>query len=177
MASLAPGLFAKYGNGIAKSGAEVSDFQLAMQSAKLSEAQACVLGAWLGGAPESAWKMPDTAWGALVGEWHTFRDTVEDVCKSTISVDSALQALKERDFELAKLVEAKAKGKAYKEQTNENENVVQDVKKIAENAKEALSFDVFGLKVTPKHLVVGGLVIAGLVVIVKVRSAMRKVVG
>lgn len=177
MASLAPKLFAKHGAGVPKNGAEVLDFQLAMQSAGLSEAQACVLGAWLGGAPESAWKTPDSALGWLTGEWHTARDTVADVCKSSIPVQAALKDLQQLDFELAKLVEAKAKGKAYKEQQNENENVVQDAEKIAEKAKEALSFDVFGLKVTPKHLVVGGLVVAGLVIAAKVYGATRKVVG
>lgn len=170
MASLAPGLFAKYGNGIAKSGAESSEFLQAMRSVGLSDDQACVLAAWLGGAPPEkfeSWKV----WN------YTHRQTAKEFCDADLDVADLLQELRKHDFELATLVEAKATQKQYIESKNEQRNVDEDVEKLKDKASKALTFNVLGLEVTPKNLGLAALAIVGLVIGVKVARAMRVVVG
>ena len=170
MASLAPGLFAKYGNGIAKSGAESSEFLQAMRSVGLSDDQACVLAAWLGGAP------PEKFDGWKVWEY-TPRQTAKEFCKADLDVQDLLQELRKRDFELATLVEAKATQKQYREAENEQRNVDEDVEKLKDKVSKALSLNVFGFEVTPKDLGIAVLGVAVVVIGVKVARAMRKVVG
>lgn len=170
MASLAPGLFAKYGNGIAKSGAESSEFLQAMRSVGLSDDQACVLAAWLGGAPPEkfdGWKV-----------WkYTPRQTAKEFCNADLDVQDLLQELRKHDFELATLVEAKATQKQYIESKNEQRNVDEDVEKLKDKVSKALTVGVFGFEVTPKDIGIALLGLAGIAVVVRFASSVRKVVG
>lgn len=170
MPGVAQQLFSQYGNGPAKNGAEVLAFVEAMKSAGLTDAEACVLGAWVGGAPAEHF--------AGYKFWNnTFRQTAPEACKTGVAVDVALAVLRKLDAKLAELVDAKAQNKQFKEDVNEAENVQQDIDKLKARASDALSFDLFGVQVTPAKLAAAALVVVGVVVAVRLVGTTRAVVG
>lgn len=134
----AKALALKYGPGPSKSAAQGADFQAVMLRAGLSEGQACVLTAWLGGvAPASSWK---PAW--LEGE------TAESACARSVSdppkVDDALAALMARAPIFGALVVTKAESKSLKDWQDLAANAYQATKLATKDAydgaKEAAKF-------------------------------------
>lgn len=129
---------AKYGPGPVKSAAIVADFQAEMRRVGLSEGQACVLGAWLGGYdPASSWK---PSW--LEGE------TAESQCARSVTnppkVDDALAALMARAPIFGALVVTKAESKSLKDWQDLAANAYQATKLATKDAydgaKEAAKF-------------------------------------
>lgn len=170
MALTAQQLFAKYGNGLAKSSMEVYDFLAAMRAAGLTEAEACVAGAWLGGAPPEkfeGWKFWD----------YTHRQTAKEACDTTVNVADAMQVLAKRDVQLFTLAKAKAEQKQWKEDKSEAENVDQDVAELKDRIGAKLSFDLAGITITPKDLAIGLAIVVTALIAWRAVSAVRAVAG
>ncbi len=164
MATRAQNLVSTYGTGPVKGAAEVMAFMEAMRDAGLTDKEACVVGAWLGGAP--AEHCPGyNPWDC------TFRQTAPEACDSNLEVSTCTARLNKLDAELAGLINAKATGQQWRQTQNEERNVQEDVAKLKEKASAALTFDVLGLSVTPKMLAVGGLVALGALVVWRVAKA------
>lgn len=170
MALSAQQLFAKHGNGLAKSSGEVYDFLEAMRAVGLTEAEACVAGAWLGGAPPEKFK------GLKFWEY-TQRQTAGEACDSSVRVVDAMAMLAKRDGALFSLVKAKAEQKQWKEDKSEAENVEQDVEALKESIGAKLSFDLAGVTITPKDLAIALAVVVGALIAWRAVSAARAVAG
>ncbi len=166
MASRAQALADKFGSGPVKGGAEVLAFQDAMRDAGLTDTEACVVGAWLGGAPAEHLK----GWNPIN---YTWRETAPEACDSNLDVTATVARLGKLDAELSSLVNAKANGQQWLQTTNEERNVDEDVAKLKKKASAALSFDVLGVTVTPQMLLVGAVLAVGAVVAVKVARAVE----
>jgi len=117
----------KYGFGKPLSSSEVADFKAAMREAGVDDAAACVVSAWLGGAP------PGSMWS-----FFDKRESAEDACGrdflSVPDVDDALEALRARSPALAQLVEVKAGKKQRSEYKSLAANADQDAKQLAKDA-------------------------------------------
>lgn len=157
-------LWASWGAGPARSGAEVMAFQDALRQLGLKEPDVCVLGAWLGGAPAGKFS------GAKFWEY-TFRETAAEACErqglEDGDVDAAFGRLQLRDPDFAKLLEDKALNKAHKELVNEQENVKQDVDEAVDAAKKVVG-DALSLENpdgSPTWLAKAGYVLVAVVVV------------